>query len=362
MTDTGAVRLQGQGEARIVVYPEHYFDYDQLELTNGSVDQTGAAKAKRQANSPKQYVVELQTDLAKLGYLKTENVTGVYGKETERAVTRFQRHARRTYRMPGPADVDASQVFKGEVTGICDVATADELGIRLTNEWVNPVGRFELRALTVTGATEKRLRSDAATEWEAIVQKAADAGGILTGEANGYGDATRTLSKKVSEDKPGASSYSFHYSGRAVDIDQGWVSKGRYYIAKEVVGSDTFWRIYCKTEKQDGTQGTPFTKGQVKCFAFFNETEFDIRAGHYIDMTEMIEASGKFERIKPQKGFDDKKNSKGVRYNKSEWWHFQFTVDKQETFLDELELAGYTEQQARNAGWKTDAELDYPPG
>src|SRR5690606_21900206 len=117
--------------------------------------------------------------------------------------------------------------------------------------WVNPVGRFELRALTVAGATNKKLRSDAATEWEAIVKRVGDAGGILTGESNGYGDTTRPLSKAVSANKPGASSYSFHYSGRAVDIDQGWVGDGRYYIAKEVVGSDTFWRIYCRTEKQD---------------------------------------------------------------------------------------------------------------
>lgn len=55
----------------------------------------------------------------------------------------------------------------------------------------------------------------------------------------------------------GTSRYSFHYCGRAVDINQalGGGKGQRYYIIQETVGQHTYWRIYCKTTLQDGTQG-----------------------------------------------------------------------------------------------------------
>lgn len=40
---------------------------------------------------------------------------------------------------------------------------------------------------------------------------------------------------------------------------------------------DTFWRIFCKTKEQDGSQGEKIEKGAFRCFSFFNETEIDIR-------------------------------------------------------------------------------------
>jgi hypothetical protein len=49
-------------------------------------------------------------------------------------------------------------------------------------------------------------------------------------------------------------------------------------------------------------------------------------------------------------------------YNKSEWWHFQYRLNKQATFLDEMELFGYSEADLRRAGWISDAQLDHKPG
>lgn len=369
----GAVEVQGQGQATVVVFPEHYFDHTDLKLENSgstvSVDQVGAKKTNKKANTPREYVVELQTDLIALKYLKEAKISGVYGAETKRAVLRFQRHAARVYRMPGPADVAANQVFTGAANGTCDHATATEIRKWIAAKFVNPVGRFALRKLNVAGAKAKHtMRSDAADEWEAIVKLVGDAGGVLTAESNGYGDTSRGLKKKTADatdakdkKKEGTSSYSFHHSGRAVDIDQGWVGKGRYVIRKDVVGTNTFWRIYCKTALQDGTQGTKIEKGEFKAYSVSGETEFDIKAAFYIDMTQLIESRGTFERIKAQKGFDDTSKPKGVRYDKTEWWHFQYTVDKQPTFLDELELVGFTEDAVRTAGY-SDADMDHPPG
>jgi hypothetical protein len=60
-------------------------------------------------------------------------------------------------------------------------------------------------------------------------------------------------------------------------------------------------------------------------------------------------------RIKAQAGWNGS-------YNKTEWWHLQYKVDKQETFLDEMELIGYSEAKLRAAGWNTIKLLDNAPG
>ena len=93
----------------------------------------------------------------------------------------------------------------------------------------------------------------------------------------------------------------------------------------------------------------------MRCDSFTTWQEYDIPAGYYVDMTALIESTSKFERIKAQKGWNGS-------YNNTEWWHFQFRLDKQETFSDELELVGYTEAQLRTAGWSTNAHLDHKPG
>jgi hypothetical protein len=145
--------------------------------------------------------------------------------------------------------------------------------------------------------------------------------------------------------------------GRAVDISQelGGGKNQRYYILKEDAGGQTFWRIYCKTDKQDGSQGSLHRKGTVTCFAFHNWSDYKLPEGHYIDLTSVIESTGKFERIPAQNGWNGS-------YNKTEWWHFQYKLDKQPTFLDEMELIGYTEAQLRAAGWSSPQMLDHAPG
>ena len=51
----------------------------------------------------------------------------------------------------------------------------------------------------------------------------------------------------------------------------------------------------------------------------------------------------------------------GTIAKKQEWWHFYYATDVQETFLDEMELVGYSADTLKKAGW-TDADLDKPPG
>lgn len=397
--------------------PAHYWEHQNLTLsftdkTSFSIDTVGAKKYKQTANVPLGYVSELQRDLVTLGYLLPDVSwrDGLYEGSTQRAVLRFQRHAARPYRLPGPdaqkpdtrgpdalpspeyskyyrapAARDATTVvlpvripvlavespelknpspelltllngssdivFSGPANGVCDHATAQEIRKWISRGHKVPVGRFPLRALRVNGVAVGKLRQDAAEAWEEIVRRVELAGGTLAGP---YGDTTRVLQKTT---KSGTSRYSFHYCGRAVDINQGLAGgKGqRYYIRKEVSGQNTFWRLYCTTEKQDGSQGTKFTKGAFKWYSFWSSKEVDIPTGYYVDLTALIESTGTFERIKAQAGWENV-------YNKAEWWHFQYKADKQATFSDEMELIGYTEKQLRDAGWSTDSMLDHAPG
>lgn len=360
----------GASSATVVAAPAEYWNYAALHLyykdkTDLSIDNAGAAKYKKTATAPLNYVKDLQADLISLGYLAKGSDDGYYGPSTARAVARFQRHAARVWRMKGgtPDDVSASDVFAGAADGGCKADTAAEVRKWIGKGWAVPVGRFKTREVKHNGATipltgggSVKLRDDAAAAWEKIVADVAAAGGTLLGS---YGDSLRPLRKTG---KVGTSGYSFHYTGRAVDIDQAHtLSKGtdgngrRYWVAQDPSGGDMYWTIYCKTDKQDGTQGFKITAKTVKWYSFSEALERYIPEGYYINLTREIQSSGTFERIKAQSNW-------ASNYNKTEWWHFQYVPDKQPTFQDELELIGYTEDEIRKAGWSTDAELDHPPG
>jgi hypothetical protein len=225
--------------------------------------------------------------LVTTGYLGAGDVADV--AKVTRAITRFQRHAARGYRVPQP-DAGGGDLFGGKATGICDAATAAEL-------------------------------------------------------------------KKWIDHKVGSSRYSFHYCARAVDISQDFtLSKNhRYFIVNEPVGAGQFWRIYCKTDKQDGSQGSLIRKGVLKHQQFKPVADLPLPEGYYVDLTALIESTGKFERIKAQGGWQSS-------YNKAEWWHFQYKLDKQATFLDEMELIGYSERKLQSCGWQSPTLLDHAPG
>lgn len=279
--------------------------------------------------------------LSALDYLKPrKNFVGI-DAEVKRAITRFQRHAARAYRLPQ----DTADVFHGMVSGLLDADTLAEIKKWELNGWKLPLGRFPLVRLSED--SNARLRSDAAAAWSALVTKVAAAGGTLQGP---YGDTTRAYDFKAGS---GASRHSFHYAGRAVDISQPLAGgRGqRYYVAKDPKGADMYWRIWCKV---DATKGIAVKAKEKNYYDFFSRKEMPMPAGNYIDLTNLIEDGGNFERIKAQHGWEE--NSK-----KQEWWHFQYCIDKQATIQDELELIGISEAQLLRAGWQI-KDLDHAPG
>ena len=45
----------------------------------------------------------------------------------------------------------------------------------------------------------------------------------------------------------------------------------------------TYWRLYCKTEKQDGTQGTKIAAKSKKYYVVLQERERKWAEGYYLD-------------------------------------------------------------------------------
>ncbi len=319
-----------------------------------SVDETGGKKyGKKKVNTPETQVFDVQTDLATLGYLGAKDPDGAFNNKSKRAITRFQRHAARLYRMKDgkPDDVASADVFKGSETGICDADTGKELHKWIEKGWKLPLGHFKIVELS----DGKKAREDVVEAWKKVAQKVLDAGGIIAP----LDEANRTLGAMSA----GSSGRSFHFAGRAVDIHQDHATEKksqRYFIVKETSGSDTFWRIWCKTDKQDGSQGVQKKKAEFKCWSIYGEKEYDIKEGWYFDMTAVLESEGTFERIKARANWTNKKLSLGARNLNTEWWHFQYTLDKQKTFLDEVELVGHSESDLmRNipdSFWKSAAK------
>jgi hypothetical protein len=137
------------------------------------------------------------------------------------------------------------------------------------------------------------------------------------------------------------------------------VTGRRYMITrdtrKDSKGKDEpVFRLFCLCEKQDGTQGKEFKKGDKKTHDFSTGKELDMPAGWYLDLTAEIEDNSEFRRIKAHDGWEKKVGA-------SEWWHYAYMVDVQPTVLDEAELIGISRQQLENAGKKED-QIGGKPG
>jgi peptidoglycan hydrolase-like protein with peptidoglycan-binding domain len=333
--------------------PADYWNDAALRLANGSIDGKYAAAKKKPANVPHNYVSDLQRDLIELGYLKAGSDDGSYGPGTERAVRRFQRHARRTLRMQGGAKV-LSAAWSGVVSGVCDPGTAKEV-----RRWIDKKYRLPRGVHSLVRIDGGKLRDDVAKRWKEAIDDVAKKGGTLLPPGKGaseyYSDTWRNPASGF-KSTGGNSKLSLHYTGRAVDLsmEPAGGKKQRWWIAKETAGSKTYWRIYCKTDKQDGTQGTKIAAKSKKYYEFYkNEGEKWIPEGYYVNLTEILK-SFDFERIPAQDGWT-------TTAKKQEWWHFYYAKDVQETFLDEMELVGYSEDQLTKWGW-TKADLDKSPG
>jgi TolB protein len=129
---------------------------------------------------------------------------------------------------------------------------------------------------------------------------------------------------------------SWHRTGRALDLLFEWHDPpdgpNRFLVVREDLGPQTYWRLYLRTRKQDGTMGEPIT---VAPWVFWFELDRalepqavaaggklgQIPSGYYVDLTKLAKRYG-WHRIASyqESDFDWKWDSVG-----REFWHYQRT-------------------------------------
>jgi TolB protein len=125
--------------------------------------------------------------------------------------------------------------------------------------------------------------------------------------------------------------FSWHKAGRAVDLLWEYRARGGMSLLEvvpEVLGSETYWRLYLRCREQDGGQGQPLTT-QAWDLSYraraINAPETGghyrdiIPYGYYIDLTTLIRQSG-WERIS---SIDQPDFHWHWNFLALEYWHLQ---------------------------------------
>jgi hypothetical protein len=110
--------------------------------------------------------------------------------------------------------------------------------------------------------------------------------------------------------KPGASNFSWHKTGRAIDINQ----NHRWLITKEPGADGMRFRLYLEQAEGDAGPGTTFRKEDNPAF-LSNPYGNKVYGKSFVDVTQALEEHG-FSRISAQAGWER-------AYDKREWWHYE---------------------------------------
>lgn len=114
--------------------------------------------------------------------------------------------------------------------------------------------------------------------------------------------------KNFQSGKVGVANRSRHKCGDAFDYDQ---ESRAIVVVKEPAGTQTFFRTWLRTAKQDGTQGIKVTLRDIRGHTV---------SGWYFDFTACAERL-QWRRIPAWVGW----SLTGNGYNKMEFWHYQLT-------------------------------------
>jgi len=137
------------------------------------------------------------------------------------------------------------------------------------------------------------------------------------------GDSSRSMNHTP---RPGQGRISWHVCGRAVDINQGYLGQGNIELVREDIGGVTYWRVFIKAEKQDGSLGEPLRVSPWDLNArsqgglatvYGGELKATPPSGYYVDFTTIAADFG-WER---RNALSNWRSS----YYDVEWWHFQKT-------------------------------------
>ena len=95
------------------------------------------------------------------------------------------------------------------------------------------------------------------------------------------------------------------YTGRAFALNSLMINAGWMAVVREDIGSQTYWRLYIRAQKQDGTEGQPIENSPWDLNARYNLDPViyeaggkygAVPAGYWIDFTSLAQAYG-WERL-----------------------------------------------------------------
>jgi peptidoglycan hydrolase-like protein with peptidoglycan-binding domain len=302
-------------------------------------------------------VKELQKMLNELGYRDAKGKKlvedGDFGTKTLEALNKYK-----DKNIPG-GNTGANRGIVGESTWKILVlelaskkATTEKEKTDKTNDKSEGTGKnIKLEMVKLKGVTTKggflpvNLRSDVSDSF----QKAIDEVIALGGQIRSAG-ADRSL---TDVGRPGTSTTSMHYLGRAVDLApyQGMQDPTKdVYVVVRDGGTDKkpIWRVYCRTENKDVEQITLNASIYSKGKGYVNKKVED----RFIDMTAIFEKYG-WENISARGGYESS-------YMSTEWWHFQNVsgLDSSDTFNSEL-LKRYSQEYIDKTYAGNKKYLDY---
>lgn len=165
----------------------------------------------------------------------------------------------------------------------------------------------------------------------ALVAPAFDAFRKAVREASGYDFLARLSDawRPLDEDSDTSSYSSWHKAGRAIDTLFDYPDEHNFplmEVVREDIGGQTYWRVYLRAARQDGSLGAPLREhpwdlsGEARLrYPDQGGCWKAIPAGYYVDITDIAE-SFDWERIA---SVDQPDFSWTWHFLAIEYWHFQ---------------------------------------
>lgn len=170
-------------------------------------------------------------------------------------------------------------------------------------------------------ALQPRLAASVAGSFQRLRRRALEASGYDVLSA--LNDAWRGI------DHPAGHFLSWHKTGRAIDLRDWYAPGGRraLFIARQDLGGLTYFRIYLRAARQDGSQGTPLreslweTEGRLAnaMLTAAGGRALPPAEGYYVDFTDLAEREGwtRIPALTPPDG------NWRRSYRDMEFWHYE---------------------------------------
>ena len=229
--------------------------------------------------------------------------------------------------LSGPLTWSETALPYGEVVSAHTLNTREAQSFTL--RWAWPDAESDDRTLKGWGYPEnvdvsnERLNANMVAKFDGLRQAILDAcGHDFLAQLS---DAWRPLTAESE-----TSSYSsWHKTGRAIDFLFDYRDENRLPIiemVREDIGGRTYWRLYLKCEKQDGTQGAPMREHSWDFSGAARLANPDlggrwesIPQGYYVDITDLADTYG-WDRIS---AIDKPDYSWKWHFLAIEYWHHQ---------------------------------------